>query len=96
MVEIKYKSRPDYAVPPGWVLEERLEVYGISQVELARRCGCSSEHICAIIAGEASLIPEIADHFERELGLAADIWLGIEKEYRLRLGRKAKAREADR
>ena len=33
--------RPDYAVPPGWVLEERLEAKGISYVEFARSCGRS-------------------------------------------------------
>ena len=93
MVETTYEFRPDYAVPPGWILEERLEVYGISQAEFARRCGCSSEHICAIIAGEAPIGPEIAGRFERELGLAASIWLGIEREYRLRQGRKAEAKE---
>ena len=79
--------RPDYAVPPGRVLEERLEVYGISHAELAQRCGCSPEHIGGILAGEVSIGPEIADHFEREMGLAAGIWLGIEKEYRSRQGR---------
>ena len=28
---IKNPYSPDYAVPPGWVLEERLEAHGISQ-----------------------------------------------------------------
>lgn len=96
MVDAKKQFRPDYAVPPGWVLEERLEVYGISHTELARRCGCSPEHISGILSGEIPIGPETADNFERKLGLAAGIWLGIEKEYRLRLGRKAEAREADR
>ena len=26
---------PDYAVPPGWVLEERLDVQGMSHAEFA-------------------------------------------------------------
>ena len=35
--------KPDYAVPPGCVLEERLEVQGISHAEFARRCGPLSQ-----------------------------------------------------
>ena len=48
---------PDYAVSPGWVLEERLEADGISHAELARRCGCSSKLKCAAIG--FSDIPEL-------------------------------------
>ena len=92
MVEGKKQFRPDYAVPPGWVLEERLETYGISHTELARRCGCSPEHVSGILAGDVSIGPEIARHFENELGLGANIWLGIEREYRLHKDRQGKWR----
>ena len=69
--------KPDYAVPPGWVLEERLEVQGISHAEFARRCGRSPKLISEIIAGKASLEPETALQFEKVLGVDAGIWLGI-------------------
>ena len=75
--------QPDYAVPPGWVLEEHLEVHGISQAEFARRCGCTTQLISEIVAGRAPVEAETALLFEKELGLAASIWLGIEKRYRL-------------
>ena len=78
-----HKFRPDYAVPPGWILEEHLEVRGISQAEFARRCGCPPQLISEIIAGKAPVETETALLFEKELGLAASIWLGIEREYRL-------------
>lgn len=94
MIETTYEFRPDYAVPPGWMLEERLEVYGISQAELARRCDCSPRLISEIVAGTAPLDAKTALLLERELGLAASIWLGIERNYRLRLKRKAEARES--
>ena len=42
MMRASNRYRPDYAVPPGWVLGERLEVQGISHAEFARRCGRSS------------------------------------------------------
>lgn len=89
MATESYQFRPDYAIPPGWVLEEHLEVHGISQDEFARRCGCSPQHISEIVAGTAPIDAETALLFERELGLAASIWLGIERDYRLHQMRKA-------
>ena len=82
--------RPDYAVPPGWILEERLEVQNMSQAEFARRCGRSSKLISEIIAGKAPLEPETAIQFEKVLGMDAALWLSIESEYQL-----LRAREAD-
>ena len=83
MTKTTYQFQPDYAVPPGWILEEHLDVRGISEAEFARRCGCTPQRISDIIAGKAPVDTEIALRFERELGLAASIWLGIEKNYRL-------------
>ena len=85
----KEPYRPNYAVPPGWVLEEHLEVGGISQAEFARRCGRSPKLISEIIAGKAPVEPATARQFERVLGVAAGIWLGIEANYRLHMARKA-------
>ena len=85
---------PDYAVPPGWVLEERLEVEGISHADFARRCGRSPKMISEIISGKAPLEPRTALQFERVLGVDASIWLGIESDYRLHRAREAEAGEA--
>lgn len=86
--------RPDYAVPPGWVLEERLEVQGISHAEFARRCGRSAKLISEIIAGKAPLEPETALQFEKVLGVDASIWLGIEADYQLHRARETEAADA--
>ena len=72
---------PDYAIPPGWILEERLEVHGISHTEFAHRCGRSPRLIREIIRGKASLEPETALLFEKVLGVDANIWLEIESDY---------------
>ena len=86
--------QPDYAVPPGWILEERLKVQGISQAEFARRCGRSPKLISEIIAAKAPLEPETALQFEKVLGVDAGIWLGIESVYRLHKAREAEAADA--
>ena len=80
--------KPDYAVPPGWILEEYLEVRDMSPAEFARRCDRSAELISEIIAGKAPIDPQTALQFEKVLGLKAHIWLGIETDYRLHLARK--------
>ena len=77
----KSRYNPDYRIPPGWLLEERLEVSGISPQEFARQCGRSPEYILELIAGETSLDEELAQRFEELLGLSAHIWLGIEEKY---------------
>ena len=95
MAAERYPWEPDYAVPPGQVLEEHLAVRGISPDEFARRCGRSPELIAEIIAGRAPVDAGAALRFEQVLGMDAGIWLGIEADYRLHLAREADAREAE-
>ena len=85
--------KPDYAVPPGWVLAEHLETEGLSQAEFARRCGCSLKLISGIIAGVAPVSLETALQFEKVLGLKATVWTGIESNYRLHQDAKVQAVE---
>ncbi len=89
MTTATYGYRPDYAVAPGSVLAERLAAHGLSQAELARRCGRSPKLISDIIAGKASLEPETALQLERVLAVGAHIWLGMESDYRLHRTRLA-------
>ena len=61
MATASYKYEPDYAVPPGWILEERLDTRQMSQAEFARRCGRSPKLISDIIAGKSAIQPEDRD-----------------------------------
>ena len=87
--------QPDYAVPPGWIIEERLAALGISHAEFARRCGRSPKLISEIISGKAPIAPKTALQFEKVMGLDASIWLGIETDYRLHRERQAEARATE-
>ena len=86
MTEQLYPYRPDYAVPPGWVLEERIEAQGISPGEIDDRCGLAPELVAGIIAGTAPVDTDTAAKLEEALDLDASIWLGIEADYRASLG----------
>ncbi len=86
--------QPDYAVPTGWVIEERLAAQGLSHAELARRCGRSPKLISEIIAGKAPVEPKTALQLERVLGIDASILLGIESHYQLHRVRESESKDA--
>ena len=88
MITAANQYNPDYAVPPGWVLEDELGARGISQSQFARLCGLSAKLISEIIAGKAPIEPETAVQFDRVLGGGSDIWLRMESTYRLRLAQQ--------
>ena len=91
MTQAAVRYNPDYAAPPGWVLEEELEARGMSQAEFARRCGRSAKLISEIITGKAPIVPETAIQFDRVLGGGPGIWLRMESNYRLRLAQQIEA-----
>ena len=78
MATITNQYRPDYAVSPGEILDERIKAQGISQAELARRRGRSAKLISEIINGKAPLKQEVALQLEKALNVDASIWLNIE------------------
>lgn len=87
---------PDYAVLPGDVLAEHLEARGWTQAELARRCGKSPKLISEIISGKNPIEPDTALALERVLGMKAEIWNGIEADWRLFKAKEADRQEANR
>ncbi|RWJ31965.1 HigA family addiction module antitoxin [Mesorhizobium sp.] len=87
MSDVRYGYQPNYAAPPGSLIEEQLSGLDISARELARRCGRSPKLIAEIISGKAPIEPETALQLERVLETSAAIWLGMEANYRLFLAR---------
>lgn len=85
MAEQIHPFRPDYAIPPGEILEEMLDARGFKKVEFAARCGRPDKTISEIIAGKTAITPETAIQFERVLGVPASLWTNLEVKYRLRL-----------
>ena len=88
MSKTAYKYEPDYVVTPGEVLEEILQSRGMHKVELAERTGLSAKQTSLIISGKAPVTPETAIHFERVLGVSANIWNNLESKYRLYKARR--------
>jgi len=78
-----YQYKPDYAVPPGEILEETLEARNIKKKDLAERCGLSAKTVSLIMSGKAPITPETAIQLERVLGVSANIWSNLDVNYRL-------------
>ena len=72
--------KPDYAPPPGRVPNPYLESFEMSVAEFAKRCGRPVESIQELVTGKAPLDRETASLIAKELGGAAETWLGIERE----------------
>ena len=81
MATAKNQYSPDAIIPTEQVLKGYLEDMGLSQHDLAEKCGYSTDSINKIISGETRIEPGIANRLEQALGLKAYIWLGIEQKY---------------
>jgi HTH-type transcriptional regulator/antitoxin HigA len=75
-------AEPDYAVPPGETLRDRLEELGMTQAELATRTGLSTKHVNQILQGVAHISPDTAHRLELATGVPARLWNRLEADYR--------------
>jgi HTH-type transcriptional regulator / antitoxin HigA len=84
---------PDYAVPPGESLRERLAELHLSQAEFARRTGLTTKHVNQVMQGVASLSAEVAQRLEYATGTPSWWWLRLEADYRDALTRLSQREE---
>ena len=83
---------PDYAVHPGELLSDILEARGITQAELARRCGILEKTISEIVNGDTSVMADTAILLGETLGINAQIWFRLENKYKSWKRRQEKER----
>jgi HTH-type transcriptional regulator/antitoxin HigA len=83
MSEIEsHPFRPDYVIPPGETLRDRLAEMNLSQAELAARAGLSTKHVNQIMQGIAPITLETAIVLDRITGIPARVWNRREADYR--------------
>lgn len=68
---------------PGKLIKADIDELGLSMVEAARGLGISRQQLHSIIAGRASVTPEMAVRLEKALGSTADTWLRVQMNYDL-------------
>lgn len=79
------ESRTKIAIPPGYALEEYLQLHNIKQKEFALKLGISEKHLCKLISGDVILNTDMAIKLEKVSGVSGNIWMGLEYEYRKEL-----------
>jgi len=79
---------PNYIVPPGETIQELLEHYGMTQLELANRIGKTAKTVNEIIKGKAPITPETALQLEKVFSVSASFWNNLESKYRQLLAEK--------
>lgn len=72
---------PDIAIPPGETLQEYLESFAMTQVDLAKRTGLTTKTINEIIKGKAPITPETALKLESVFAAPASFWNNLESNY---------------
>jgi HTH-type transcriptional regulator / antitoxin HigA len=86
---------PDWCVHPGDVLDEYIDVRGLSQAELARRADVSPKLISEILSGANRITPSTALALDRVLGLEARAWMNLQSEWDLFEARRKPVRSPD-
>ena len=87
VIKSEFHVWSDLPVPPGAMLEEELEVRGMTQRELARRAGRPVQVINEIVRGKKAITPETALELEKVLGISAQLWVNLESIYQMTLVR---------
>jgi len=78
---------PNYAVPPGAVLQEWLEEHGMSQTEIAERMSRPIKTVNEIIKGKTTITQETALQLEAVTGTPASFWNNADRIYQERSAR---------
>ena len=73
-------------IPPGEVLyEEFMKSLGVSINALAREIAVPPNRISEIVSGKRSITADTALRLGKYFGVSAEIWLGLQADYDLRV-----------
>ena len=74
---------PDYVIHPGEYIEEILEVREMKKQDFAKRCGLSVKTVSQILNQKVLFSSDIAMHFERVLGISAELIMNMITNYQM-------------
>ncbi|MDQ7009912.1 MAG: HigA family addiction module antitoxin [Candidatus Gracilibacteria bacterium] len=73
----------DFIQHPGEILREELEKIGITGKKFANIIGKSVSELSGVLNGKRNLTAKWAILLETSLGVSAEFWLGLQKDYDL-------------
>ncbi len=84
-------------IHPGEIhLQEFMKPFGLSQNALARALGVPPRRINEIVHEQRSVSPDTALRLARFFGTTAEVWVGLQAEYDLRVARYEHQREIEK
>ena len=85
MKSLLKKNKKYIAIPPGATLAEQLQDMQITFKDFADRIECSERELKKLINGEIELSEKMSTQLEKLLGVSAQFWKNLEKNYREKL-----------
>jgi antitoxin HigA-1 len=83
-------------IHPGEIIKtEVIEPLGISVNQLARSLAVDTARLNEIVRGRRGITADTALRLSRYLGTTAEMWLGLQLDYELRVARQQKKRAID-
>jgi addiction module HigA family antidote len=82
--------------PGETIREDVLEPLGMNVNQLARALGITAARLNEVVRGRRGITADTALRLARYLGTSAELWLGLQSDYELRLARQAKQKEINR
>jgi antitoxin HigA-1 len=84
-------------IPPGEILgEEFMKPRRLSQNALARALHVPPRRINEVVHGKRAITADTALRLGRYFGTTAEMWIGLQSDYELRLARYERARQIER
>lgn len=74
--------------PPGHIIRRELVARGWTQKDLAEIMHRPEKTISLIVNGKKKILPKTAIELGEVFGTSAELWLGLETNYRLRLAQR--------
>jgi HTH-type transcriptional regulator/antitoxin HigA len=84
---------PDWTVPPGSMLEEKIAEMGLTVEAMAERIELTPTEARRLLEGEIVLTYELADKLEDLTGISNEVWNNWEQTYRDDLIRLSSSQE---
>ena len=81
MAERKIGSLVSLLPHPGETLLELLDIYGMSQLELAQRIGYTPKHINEVCKGNMGITPDMAIKLSTVFNLSSAFWNNLQANY---------------
>lgn len=73
---------PDWRVAPGETLKEWMSERGLDVSQLAEMANMQKTHVRDVLNGSALMNQSTAGRLEVATGIATQLWLNLEREYR--------------